>query len=179
MKVICTNCHNVSETEVELAVGQHVICPFCKVKFSYEPPKKPDSLWQKFKQQPRGKQVLIVCGILVLLIALQAIGVRGRGAGSFFGDNVEEAAKWYYFQLDDHNLDEVIFDEHRNLSGMVYQLYLFDCGTRASFCITLDAGRDTIYYPRNMTKSFARTLIEKRIIIERAKRERQSRSQEQ
>ena len=177
MKITCPRCHNLSETEVELAVGQHVICPFCKVKFSYEPPKKPDSLWQKFKQQPRGKQVLIVCGILVLLIALQAIGVRGRGAGGFFGDNVEEAAKWYYFQLDDHAIEEVYFNMTEDEDEKTYWLDLFDKVTSRKFSIYY--WRGTFSYPANMTKNFARTLLEKRIIIERAKRERQSRSQGQ
>jgi hypothetical protein len=35
MKITCPNCREVCETEQEIQVGQHVICPFCNVKFVY------------------------------------------------------------------------------------------------------------------------------------------------
>ena len=35
MLIRCPNCDAECETEVELAPGQHVLCPFCNVKFSY------------------------------------------------------------------------------------------------------------------------------------------------
>lgn len=38
MQLQCPHCKQVCETEQELAVGQHVICPFCNVKFAYQPP---------------------------------------------------------------------------------------------------------------------------------------------
>ena len=38
IQISCPNCKQVCESEQELAVGQHVICPFCHVKFSYEKP---------------------------------------------------------------------------------------------------------------------------------------------
>ena len=36
MRLICPNCKQNCETEQELIGGQHVICPFCNVKFSYK-----------------------------------------------------------------------------------------------------------------------------------------------
>lgn len=35
MKITCPNCQGVCETEQEIAIGQHVICPFCNMKFAY------------------------------------------------------------------------------------------------------------------------------------------------
>ena len=35
MKIVCPHCGEVCETACEIRIGQHVICPFCKVKFSY------------------------------------------------------------------------------------------------------------------------------------------------
>ena len=35
MLIQCPNCNEVCETEAEIAPGQHVLCPFCNVKFSY------------------------------------------------------------------------------------------------------------------------------------------------
>lgn len=35
MLLQCPHCNQTCETEQELAVGQHVVCPFCNVKFSY------------------------------------------------------------------------------------------------------------------------------------------------
>lgn len=35
MQLHCPHCGQICEAEQELAVGQHVVCPFCGVKFSY------------------------------------------------------------------------------------------------------------------------------------------------
>ena len=35
MNIMCPNCGQTCETEVELVIGQHVLCPFCNVKFTY------------------------------------------------------------------------------------------------------------------------------------------------
>ena len=37
MMIQCPNCDAECETEVELAPGQHVLCPFCETKFCYTP----------------------------------------------------------------------------------------------------------------------------------------------
>ena len=37
MMIRCPNCDAECETEVELAPGQHVLCPFCETKFCYTP----------------------------------------------------------------------------------------------------------------------------------------------
>lgn len=37
MLIRCPNCNEECETEAELALGQHVLCPFCETKFSYAP----------------------------------------------------------------------------------------------------------------------------------------------
>ena len=36
MQIQCPNCGAKCETEGELIVGQHVICPFCSEKFAYD-----------------------------------------------------------------------------------------------------------------------------------------------
>lgn len=38
MLLQCPHCKQTCETEQELAVGQHVVCPFCNMKFSYGEP---------------------------------------------------------------------------------------------------------------------------------------------
>ena len=35
MQIKCPHCEGVCETDFEPEIGQHVICPFCEVKFSY------------------------------------------------------------------------------------------------------------------------------------------------
>ena len=35
MQIKCPNCGAECEAECELAVGQHVICPYCQYKFAY------------------------------------------------------------------------------------------------------------------------------------------------
>lgn len=35
MEIVCPNCGQICETEDELVIGQHVLCPFCNVKFTY------------------------------------------------------------------------------------------------------------------------------------------------
>ena len=35
MQIVCTNCGNACEVDVEPAIGQHILCPFCAAKFSY------------------------------------------------------------------------------------------------------------------------------------------------
>lgn len=38
MKIVCPKCGQIGEVEVEPAIGQHVICPFCETKFCYALP---------------------------------------------------------------------------------------------------------------------------------------------
>ena len=35
MEIVCPNCSQPCVTDDELVVGQHVLCPFCNVKFTY------------------------------------------------------------------------------------------------------------------------------------------------
>jgi len=35
MQIVCTNCGNACEVDVEPAIGQHILCPLCSAKFSY------------------------------------------------------------------------------------------------------------------------------------------------
>ena len=158
MKVICTNCHNVSETEVELAVGQHVICPFCGIKFSYKPPPKHESLWQKFKRLPRGKQILIVCGIILFM----AMGGINRNSHDLAG-RVEKAVNWYVSQMDKKNLQEISFFDSQ---GSELCLDVINCSTQERGYIKWNIETAEFSYPDFMTKKFAKKLIEERWVIE-------------
>lgn len=35
MKIVCPHCGEVCETAEDVVIGQHIICPYCKTKFSY------------------------------------------------------------------------------------------------------------------------------------------------
>lgn len=35
MKIVCPHCGEVCETTEDVVIGQHIICPYCKTKFSY------------------------------------------------------------------------------------------------------------------------------------------------
>lgn len=36
MLIRCPDCGETCETDTDIAVGQHVVCPFCEVKFAYD-----------------------------------------------------------------------------------------------------------------------------------------------
>ena len=42
LKMNCPYCGEAIEADIDVAVGQHIVCPWCERKFSYgEPRKKP------------------------------------------------------------------------------------------------------------------------------------------
>lgn len=36
MNIVCPNCGQTCETDDELVIGQHMLCPFCNIKFTYD-----------------------------------------------------------------------------------------------------------------------------------------------
>ena len=61
MEVTCPNCGQVGESDIEPAVGQHVLCPFCNEKFVYDRPTLAVSPTQKERRQqvPTRKKITI------------------------------------------------------------------------------------------------------------------------
>ena len=57
MQLHCPHCGQICETEQELAVGQHVVCPFCGVKFSYGVEENSKHIQVKTSGVPHGQQL--------------------------------------------------------------------------------------------------------------------------
>lgn len=66
MLIRCPNCDAECETEVELAPGQHVLCPFCETKFCYTPQETTvenaqEEMPQMAENRTEGSTIKIMC----------------------------------------------------------------------------------------------------------------------
>lgn len=59
MYIICPYCQGVCESECEVSKGQHVLCPYCNVKFTYGEPQDNVDCGESVNEQ--GKTTLAVC----------------------------------------------------------------------------------------------------------------------
>ena len=57
MQLHCPHCGQICETEQELAVGQHVVCPFCGVKFAFGVEENSKHIQLKTSGVPHGQQL--------------------------------------------------------------------------------------------------------------------------
>ena len=72
MLITCPICKQICETEQDLAVGQHVVCPFCNTKFSYAEPFR--------KELPKARQPRILKIASSIYFVLGAILMLGGSA---------------------------------------------------------------------------------------------------
>ena len=83
----CPKCGNVSEVEVELEIGQHLICPYCSEKFAYSEPAPECAVVPEQKLLADSAQVP-----LSMPEGLRFIRASTNGNGNESADDASEAA---------------------------------------------------------------------------------------
>ena len=187
MQLQCPHCGQECETEQELAVGQHVLCPFCNMKFSYRPnPIRIPLPENRDAQRGRIKLLMRIWGNLtriqkwvalgVVVVILMAIFCFGGGRKGIQGDRLKNAIvkvekfkraqylkkkAWYEHQLNYNDLNEWAFTYTKDIA----HLYLSSMNGR-EVKITYLPEPGLLEYSPSIAKGYAQELIFARMFIE-------------
>ena len=190
MQLHCPHCGQACETEQELALGQHVLCPFCNSKFAYRPsPVRQKLPARKIQEAQRGKamklfwdkltrvQKWMLIGFAAVILAT-ILCIKGMSGARKESQEVilknaiakvenlkrEQYLKkkaWYNHQLDYNDLKEWVF----NYTKDVVYLYLSSMnGQEVKITYLPEAG--FLEYSPSIAKGYAQELIFARMFIE-------------